>query len=231
MSPIWRGVSLLDADMDTGQRELDTLIGNQTRLVDDLSSQADAQARRAEEAERRAAAHASRRTENPGATPFAAPEGDGAGRQARAFLRALAREGAGAAAPQRILVAIDELDSLSPKDAASFVDQAAALLSQPPFAMVIAADPQRLAQGWGGDGMDQLARRIQVGVRVDAASSGDYARLVRKLLSTGDNAPSAVAPIDASASILDRPISSDEGHCSKVSPRSLAGRRAALRNS
>ncbi len=210
MSPIWRGVSLLDADMETGQRELDTLIGNQTRLVDDLSSQADAQARRAEEAERRAASHASRRTENPGATPFAAPEGDGAGRQARAFLRALAREGAGAAAPQRILVAIDELDSLSPKDAASFVDQAAALLSQPPFAMVIAADPQRLAQGWGGDGMDQLARRIQVGVRVDAASSGDYARLVRKLLATGEDAPSAVAPIDASASILDRPISSDE---------------------
>ena len=209
MSPIWRGVSLLDTDMETGQRELDTLIGNQTRLVDDLSSQADAQARRAEEAERRAAAHASRRTEQPGATPFAALEGDGAGRQARAFLRALTRDG-GAASPQRILVAIDELDSLSPKDAASFVDHAAALLSQPPFAMVIAADPQRLAQGWGGDGVDQLARRIQIGVRVDAASSGDYARLVRKLLATGDAPPPAEGPIDASSSIWDRPVSGDE---------------------
>ncbi len=46
--------------METSQRDLDVLIGNQTRLVDDLSGQAEAQARRAEEAERRAAAHSAR---------------------------------------------------------------------------------------------------------------------------------------------------------------------------
>ena len=210
MSPIWRGVSLLDADMQTGQRELDTLIGNQTRLVDDLASQSEAQARRAEEAERRAAAFSSRATDDLGASPFAAPEGDAGSRQARHFFRAIARDVSGSATPQRILVAIDELDCLPPKDAAAFVDQAAALLAQAPFALLVAADPQRLAQGWGGDGADQIARRIQIGVRVDAASSGDYARLVRKLLATGEVSSVSEPALDTGASIWDRPVSPEE---------------------
>lgn len=211
MTPIWRGVSLLDADMETGQRELDTLIGNQTRLVDDLSAQADAQARRTEEAERRAAAHAGRRAEDPGATPFALQEGEGASRQARHFFRAIARETTGGAQPWRIVVAIDDLDSLPPPAAAAFVDEAATLLAQPPFVLVLAADAQRLAQGWGGDGADRIARRIQLGVRVDAASSGDYARLVRKLLSVGEDASAANDSAgDVRASIWDRPVAAEE---------------------
>ncbi len=210
MSPIWRGVSLLDADMQTSQRELDTLIGNQTRLVDDLASQAEGQARRAEEAERRAAAVSSRASDDLGASPFAAPEGDAGNRQARHFFRAIARDAGGGAGPQRILVAIDDLDSLPAKEAAAFVDQAAALLAQAPFALVVAADPQRLAQGWGGDGADQIARRIQIGVRVDAASSGDYARLVRKLLATGEASNADEPAPDLGVSIWDRPVSSEE---------------------
>ncbi|MDP2355107.1 MAG: P-loop NTPase fold protein [Beijerinckiaceae bacterium] len=210
MSPIWRGVSLLDADMQTGARELDTLIGNQTRLVDDLASQSEAQARRAEEAERRAAAFSSRASDDLGASPFAAPEGDAGSRQARHFFRAIARDAGSSAGPQRILVAVDELDSLPPKEAATFVDQAAGLLAQAPFALLVAADPQRLAQGWGGDGADQIARRIQIGVRVDAASSGDYARLVRKLLATGEVSSVDEPAPDLGASIWDRPVSPDE---------------------
>jgi hypothetical protein len=210
MSPIWRGVSLLDADMQTSQRELDTLIGNQTRLVDDLAVQSEAQARRSEEAERRSAAFSSRATDDLGASPFAAPEGDAGSRQARHFFRAIARDAGGGASQPRILVAIDDLDSLPPKDAAAFVDQAAALLSQTPFALLIAADPQRLAQGWGGDGADHIARRIQIGVRVDAASSGDYARLVRKLLATGEASSASEPAFELGASIWDQPVSSDE---------------------
>lgn len=210
LSPIWRGVSLLDADMEAGQREIDSLIANQTRLVNDLSAQADAQAHRAEEAERRAAVHSSRRTDDPGATPFGAQEGDAAGRQARHFFRAITRESASGAGPQRILVAVDDLDSLSPQAAAGFMDEAANLLAQPPFVLVVAADPQRLAQGWGEDGADRIARRIQIGVRVDAASSGDYARLVRRLLATGEEQAATAASVDASESVWDRPVTGEE---------------------
>jgi hypothetical protein len=211
MTPIFRGVSLLDADMESGQRDLDSLIGNQTRLVDDLSGQADAQARRAEEAERRASAHASRRREDAGVTPFVAKDSDAGRRQARAFFRALERELANGAGPSRIVVAIDDLDSLAPDEAASFIDEAATLLAQGPFVLVVAADAQRLAQGWGGDGAGRIARRIQIGVRVDAASSGDYARLVRRLLATEDPASATQAPFDASApSIWDRPVPREE---------------------
>lgn len=210
LSPIWRGVSFLDADIEAGQRELDTLLGNQTRLVNDLSAQADAQAHRAEEAERRAATHSSRKTDDPGATPFTAQEGDASSRQARQFLRAIGQEAASGAGPQRIVVAVDDLDSLSPQAAAGFVDEAANLLAQSPFVLVIAADPQRLAQGWGDDGADRIARRIQVGVRVDAASSGDYARLVRRLLATGDEPGAPASAIDPGDSIWDRPVAGEE---------------------
>ena len=227
VTPLFRGVSLLQSDMESSQRDLDVLIGNQTRLVDDLSGQADAQARRAEEAERRAAAHSSRRDEI-GASPFMGEEADSGRRQARQFFRALARESAAGAGPQRIIVAVDDLDSLAPNDAAAFVDEAATLLGQSPFVLVVAADPQRLAQGWGGDA-GRLGRRIQIGVRVDAASSGDYARLVRKLLGSGDEAVATERAPDLRTSIWDRPVSSEESALLETlaplagrSPRSVA---------
>ncbi len=210
MAPIWRGVSLLDADMETGKRELDTLIGNQTRHVDDLAAQAEAQSRRAEEAERRAAAQSSRRSEDLGASPFALHEGDAGSRQAAHFFRAIAREAAGGAGPQRIIMAVDDLDSLPPQDAAAFLDKASALLAHSPFVLVVAADPQRLEQGWGGDGAGRIGRRIQVGVRVDAASTGDYARLVRKLLATDAEPAASTAAADLSSSIWDRPVPAEE---------------------
>ncbi|MBX9758608.1 MAG: hypothetical protein K2Y29_07500 [Beijerinckiaceae bacterium] len=209
VSPLFRGVSLLQTDMESSERDLDMLIGNQTRLVDDLSGQADAQARRAEEAERRAAAHQARR-EDATATPFVGEDADSGRRQARQFFHALAREAGKGSGPQRIIVAVDDLDSLAPYEAAAFVDEAATLLGQPPFVLVVAADPQRLAQGWGGDGAGRIGRRIQIGVRVDAASSGDYARLVRKLLSPGDETAAPESPVDVRASVWDRPVTGEE---------------------
>lgn len=210
MMPIYRGVSLLDDDMQSAGREIDSLVSNQTRLVDDVAAQTDAQARRAEEAERRAAAFASRRRDDPGATPFAASESDAGRRQARQFFRAVAQECAGGAGPQRIIVAIDDLDSLQPEQAAAFVDEASTLLGQAPFIVVLAADPQRLAQGWGGDGEGRIGRRIQIGVRVDAASSGDYARLVRKLLASGDEGAANESAPDLRSSIWDKPVTAEE---------------------
>ena len=94
--------------------------------------------------------------------------------------------------------------------------------------LIVAADPQRLAQGWGGDS-GRLGRRIQIGVRVDAASSGDYARLVRKLLGSGDETVATERAPDLRTSIWDRSVSSEESALLETlaplagrSPRSVA---------
>lgn len=218
VSPLFRGVTLLEADMDAAQREIDSMIGNQTRLVDDLASQADAQARRTEEAERRAAAGSIRRNDD--ASPFEVAESD-VRRQARRFLQTVAQEAARGGGLDRVIVAIDDLDTLSPANAAAFLDETALLLAKSPFVVVFAADGGRLAQGWGPEGASRLARRAQIGVRIDAASSKDYARLVRSLLAP----PEATAEADheVKASIWDRPVSPEETELlQKLAP--LAGR-------
>jgi hypothetical protein len=210
VAPLFRGVSLLNEDIGAGGREIDSLIANQTRLVDDLAAQADAQARRAEEAERRVATLGARRREEAAVTPFDRSDDADAGRKrARHFLDAISREVANGAGPGRVLVAVDDVDSLSPQAAAAFVDEACALLARPPFVLALAVDPQRLAAGWGPDGANRLARRVQIGVRVDAASTGDYARLVRRLLAGGED-QAASTDEDVRGSIWDRPVGPDE---------------------
>ncbi len=206
ISPLLRGVTLLAADMEASQREIDSMIGNQTRLVDDLASQADAQARRTEEAERRAAAAGSVRRDDD-ASPFEVAQSD-VGRQARRFLQTVSHEAARGAGPDRVIVAIDDLDALSPAKAAAFLDEAALLLARSPFIVVCAADGERLAQGWGPDGASRLARRAQIGVRLDAASSRDYAQLVRTLLAPREAA--AGTDHDVKTSIWDQPVSAEE---------------------
>ncbi len=129
---------------------------------------------------------------------------------------------------KEIIVAVDDLDSLAPSEAAAFVDEAATILGQPPFVLIVAADPQRLAQGWGGDS-GRLGRRIQIGVRVDAASSGDYARLVRKLLGSGEESTAPESAPDVRTSVWDRPVTGEEASLLEAlaplagrSPRSVA---------
>jgi len=220
VSPLLRGVALLEADTEAGQREIDSMIGNQTRLVDDLAAQADAQARRTEEAERRAASGGSVQRHDD-ASPFEVAESE-ARRQARRFLQTVAQEAARGAGPDRVIVAIDDLDALSPAKAAAFLDEAALLLARSPFIVVFAADAERLAQGWGPDGASRLARRAQIGVRIDAASSKDYAHLVRRLLAPRE-AAAATADHDAKTSIWDQPVSAEETELlQKLAP--LAGR-------
>lgn len=220
VSPLLRGVALLEADTEAGQREIDSMIGNQTRLVDDLAAQADAQARRTEEAERRAAAGGSVHRHDD-ASPFEVAESE-ARRQARRFLHTVAQEAARGAGPDRVIVAIDDLDALSPAKAAAFLDEAALLLARSPFIVVFAADAERLAQGWGPNGASRLARRAQIGVRIDAASSKDYAHLVRRLLAPRE-AAAATADHDAKTSIWDQPVSAEETELlQKLAP--LAGR-------
>ena len=119
--PIFRGASFLGLDLETRRRELDGLIANQTRHVDAIAAEVDAHARRTEEAERRASA-ADEGAARPAAPLVDSPfeptqdEGDQRARLAAAFTASLdAAIGRGAenyfSVPQRILVALDDLDS------------------------------------------------------------------------------------------------------------------------
>ncbi len=226
--PLYRGVGLLDVDIQAGQRDHDSMIAHQARLVDGLVQETEAQSHRVEDAERRAAQQGVRLTRAPReASPFS-EDVEAPTQQARAFFAALAHEIAqdtSGSAPQRIVVAIDDLDSISPGAAAAFVDEAALVLGRAPFVTVLAVDPTRLVAGWGhGEsdswGADRLARRVQAALRIDAAPPGDYARLVRQLL--GAEAPAEPAP-EAFEPVLDQPMSEDElGLLEQLAP--LAGR-------
>ena len=157
--PLFRGASLLKLDLETRRRDLDSLIANQTRRVDAIGTEADAYTRRAEEAERRARAAESAPSSLAASlaeSPFepAPGEADHKARLAAAFITsldaAIARGGERATdAPQRILVAIDDLDALQPAQAAAFVSTAHRLLSARNFAIVLTADADRLASRLG----------------------------------------------------------------------------------
>jgi hypothetical protein len=197
------------------------LIANQTRHVDAIAAEVDAHARRTEEAERRARA-ADERTRRPAAqlvdSPFEAAqdEGDQRARLAVAFMSSLAAAIAGGTGntfivPQRLLVAIDDLDSLPPARAARFIEAAHRLLSAPSFVVLLAADPSRLATAWGdADYADDLAKYVQVPLHLDTVEPDLYAGLARSLIG-GTTAEHAQWPkLDASRSALDLPWRSGE---------------------
>lgn len=219
--PILRGAALLELDLASRRRDLDGLIANQTRRVDAITAEVDAHALRAQDAERRAS------VADEGATSPTAPlldslfegaqhDGDEGARLAMAFTGSLdAAIGRGANStfivPQRILVAIDDLDTLSPARAASFIEAAHRLLSAPSFVLLFAADPVRLAAAWGeADFKDRLDKYVQVPLQIEAIGRNGFGALIRSLTgaATAENAQSP--ELDASQSVLDRPWRSGE---------------------
>lgn len=214
VAPLSRGAALLGSDVQSAQRNLDVMIGQQTRLVDGLAAETEAHARRAEECERRAA-HQGEATSPGAATPF--DDGaDAATRQARAFFGAIARhseQGGQGAALQKVLVAVDGLDALAPQAAAQFLDEAARTLASSPFILLVAADPRLLAAGWSQDldeawGAERVGARVHAALRVEAASRSDLASMARGLLEPeGDR---AAASLDVGHSLHDEPLAAGE---------------------
>ena len=216
MQPIFRGASLLQLDLEARRREVDGLIAHQTRRVDAIAAEVDAHAQRAEEAERRAGAA------DEGATRPAAPlvdspfepgqdDDDQRVRLASAFTvsldTAIARGTEGKfLVPQRILVAIDDLDSLTPAHAVSFIEAAHHLLGTKTFMVLLAADPNRLAAAWGeADCAECLNKYVQIPLHLEAIEPDFYSGLVRSLID-GAAAENAQWPeLDASRSELDLP--------------------------
>lgn len=203
LRPIFKGVRLLDGDLETRRRDLDGLYAHQTKRVDALEADVERLTHESAEAERRVG-YAGGAAPN-GPSPF---ETVGGAAQAQSFFTVLAdlmARAKGKEAPQRIVLALDHLDAMAPDRARTILDTLHRIAGGGLMALV-AADPARFDAGRGGD----LERWIQVPVRLDAGGADrDYAALVQEALGHGATAK-ATSNLDAKSSALDEPVSPEE---------------------
>ncbi len=220
LQPVFRGVALLKGDLAQRRRDLDTALAHQTRRVDGLAGEADAAARRLAEAQRRAEALGSAAT-TAEPSPFGLPAGR---EQAQRFFAAVAALVGTPGAPQRIVIALDNLDGVPPPRGRNIMAAAHRLL-RPGFLLLATADPHRLAES-----PDELEKWIQIPFHLEGPAAPDHhAGLVRALL--GGPQPQAAIPApDATRSVFDAPISESEAallatHAPLVGPSPRAVKR------
>lgn len=212
---VLRGDALLRADLSVRRREVDGRYAHHVRRMETLAAECDALARRAAQAEQRA-----------GGLPVidsaladaAAFSGDPTKQQAQRFIAAagaLTNKAAGAAvpaeaakAPQRIIIAIDNLDAAPLLRARAILHSTRGLFARG-FAVLVATDPARYAESEGD--RDRSLDWIGVPVQISAiAAQADLAPLVRAALA-GAGAPQPAVPgVDAHRSALDEPLSEAE---------------------
>jgi hypothetical protein len=202
-----RGARLLNFDLRERGRDLDAASARINRRIATLTSEAEAASRHAEAAEKRARTRteaAPRRGPNP--TFLEEPAAPQAA--ARAFLTALARALSGqggvgappvsavslappAAAPERIVLAIDNIDSLPADQALGLIETIHSIIGRA-FVAVCAFDPALLQPAIGDKkrAKERLERLFQIVFNVKGASAVGGERLVARLLS-GAPAPSS----------------------------------------
>jgi hypothetical protein len=190
---VLRGTRLLNHDLRERRRDLETRLGRLNQRVAALSADAEAGAKVAEAAARRAGGKAQARA--PGPDFLEANQGPAAA--ARAFLAALGeRVGRGAEAPDRLVFVIDNLDALTPDAAINWIDAAHGVIGAGSVG-ILALDPARLVDPLGGPG--EARRRfdkwLQVVVNLPGRVGLDGERLVARLLSSDGQA--APTPVDA----------------------------------
>ncbi|VVB43342.1 hypothetical protein RHAL1_00676 [Beijerinckiaceae bacterium RH AL1] len=200
VTPIFKGVRLLDGDLDTRRRDLDSLYAHQTKRVDMLDADVERLTAESAEAERRVGYTGPATLNEP--SPFAA-----AGATGQSFFSTLARLMAepGRQAPQRVVLALDHLDAVPPARARQILD-ALHRAAGPGLVTLVAVDAARL----GAEAQADLERWIQVPVQV-AAGGGEcrYGALVDAALGRASARAPEAAP-DATRAELDRPIGDDE---------------------
>jgi len=206
VSPIFRGVSHLQADMDARRQDLDHLVANQARLVDDLNTDVETQARRADDAERIVVAQGVRTAMS--ASPFAAKANPAGDSDARGFLRALEAGSKSANAPQRIVVAIDNVDALDNASALNFLDEATQAMAHSPFVAIVAADSSTL--GASSEGRARLSKLVQAPLNVANAAQLNYGAFVKGLLNGAGRGDPGLPQFDAATSKLDAPMRQGE---------------------
>jgi hypothetical protein len=203
MQPLFRGVALLESDVAAKRRDIDGLYAHQMRRVDGLTEDVDRVARQAAEADRRAGNHDGRLDEHFEPSPF--ETGSLKLRAERFFVslgHCLQRPDRGSAAaaevpkatPERIVVALDNLDALAPEAACAVLEAAHHALAQPGFVLLLALDSARLFEAHGGI-EPRLEKWIQVPFRVGPdGTDRDVARLVGQILgrsADGERKPEA----------------------------------------
>jgi hypothetical protein len=204
-----RGARLLNLESRERRRDLDQRATRLNQRVAALTAEADAAAKRAEAASQRAGGKTSVRA--PG--PEFLESGHAPSTAARAFLAALgARIGhpnPAAAAPDRLIFAIDNLDALSPGAAIAWIEAAQSAIG-PGCVGLVAFDPARLAVTLGGPrkARRRLGKWLQVAVNLPARDGADGGRLVARLLSTAGH-PAAAQDPKLSAALVE-PLSGAE---------------------
>jgi hypothetical protein len=204
-----RGSRLLTQETRERRQGLEARAARLNQRVAALTAEADAAAKRAEAASQRAGGATSMRAPGPEFLESShAPSG-----AAREFLAALgARVGhpsVAGPAPDRLIVVVDNLDALSPTDAASWIDAAQGAIG-PGSIGLLAFDPGRLGAALGSprEARRRLGKWLQVTVNLPARKDADGELVVARLLSAGEQP--ALAPDSAIAAKLVEPLSSAE---------------------
>lgn len=199
LSPIWRGAGFMRDDIETRKRELDALVANQTRRVDDMTKETETLAAQSSAAEKRAQSSVGKSLLAARLSPFSS-DPTGVSSRAEGFLATLA-EHAGKAnpeAPQRIIVAIDNIEDLPGQEALTFANRAQSLLTAPCYGLIFTGDPARLQHASGL--LEQLQRVIQTPLMLPSPAQGYRAvvaaMLGRKTEESPSNPPAANAALD-----------------------------------
>jgi hypothetical protein len=237
---VFRGETLLKAELSGRRRDSDGHFGHQARRVESLAAEVHRLSREAAEAERRAGGLRAANPALAAPSPFAA---DILRRQAERFIAAagaLAQRRGGAApgtpadAPRRIIVALDNLD-LAPAARAREILVKMKSLFGPGYVSLIAADPARFEAGRLESSDEALRpdRWIQAPLQVgEIAARGDAPTQIRDILGAAQggasNAP--VALPDARQSALDEPLTEAETRLlAALAPLAGASARAIKR--
>ena len=188
LQPVLRGVSLLSGDLDGRRRDLDGLLAHQTRRVDHLASEVDSAVRSADAAERRVESRKASGLLETGpaltsefstpASPHDAADTFFAGLSA-AMDAPTESPTEAPAAPERIVVAIDELDRLTPQAAAAYLETAQKLLGRPHFVTLAAVDRGHVLAGFSETdpafAAAQVSRCVQLSYDLDAEAAARQA--------------------------------------------------------
>jgi KAP family P-loop domain len=204
-----RGSRLLTQETRERRQDLEARAARLNQRVAALTAEADTAAKRAEAASQRAGGVASVRAPGPeflesSRAPSAA---------AREFLAALSAKigdpSAAGPAPDRLIVAVDNLDALSPAEAVSWIDAAQGVI-RPGSIGLLAFDPGRLAGALGdpSEARRRLGKWLQVAVNLPARKDADGELVVARLLSASEQP--APAPDSVIAAKLVEPLSSAE---------------------
>ena len=228
--PLVYGLSLLRTDVEAKRGALDTLLAQQGRRIESLSQEIQRQERNAATAAQRAAASDGAPGHSTGVLANMAAAAAAPGLTFLANLDSLLKlppSAGSAGGPRRMIVAIDNLDGVTPARAAEIIEAANRLPGSQRMACVFALDPKHVASVWT-EAAARLDKLVQIPVQIgrNGLNAAQTSALVLNLLGHVGQAKASLAPgVDASHSMLDRPVTVTEAKLlTELAP--LAGRSA-----